>query len=87
MLVGRVEECTSVDRLLEEARAGHGGALAICGEPGIGKTSLLDYAAGRAHEMRIVHARVVQGETTVPFAALVDLLTPLVEAIGALPER
>jgi DNA-binding CsgD family transcriptional regulator len=87
MLVGRVEECTSVDRLLEEARAGHGGALAICGEPGIGKTSLLDYAAGRADGMRLVHARGVQSETTVPFAALVDLLTPLVEAIGALPER
>jgi DNA-binding CsgD family transcriptional regulator len=87
MLVGRVEECTSVDRLLEEARAGRGGALAICGEPGIGKTSLLDYAAGRADGMRIVHARGVQSETTVPFAALVDLLTPLVEAIGALPER
>jgi predicted ATPase len=87
MLVGRVEECTSVDRLLEEARAGRGGALAICGEPGIGKTSLLDYAAGRADGMRVVHARGVQSETTVPFAALVDLLTPLGEAIGALPER
>ncbi len=87
MLVGRVEECTGVDRLLEEARAGRGGTLAICGEPGIGKTSLLDYAAGRAGEMRIVHARGVQSETAVPFAALVDLLTPLVESIGALPER
>jgi DNA-binding CsgD family transcriptional regulator len=87
MLVGRVDECTSVDRLLEEARAGRGGALAICGEPGIGKTSLLDYAAGRSGEMRIVHARGVQSETTVPFAALVDLLTPLVDSIGALPER
>jgi len=87
MLVGRVDECTSVDRLLDEARAGRGGALAVCGEPGIGKTSLLDYAAGRAGEMRIVHARGVQSETAVPFAALVDLLTPLVDSIGALPER
>jgi hypothetical protein len=87
MLVGRVDECTRVDRLLEEARAGRGGALAICGEPGIGKTSLLDYAAGGVGEMRIVHARGVQSETTVPFAALVDLLTPLVDSIGALPER
>ena len=87
MLVGRVEECAGVDRLLEEARAGRGGALAIRGEPGIGKTSLLDCAAARAGEMRIVHARGVQSETAVPFAALVDLLTPLVESIGALPER
>ena len=87
MLVGRLEECTSVDRLLAEARAGRGGALAICGEPGIGKTSLLDHAAEQADGMRIVHARGVQSETTVPFAALVDLLTPLAESIGALPER
>jgi DNA-binding CsgD family transcriptional regulator len=34
-----------IDRLLADVRAGRGGALVIRGEVGIGKTTLLDYAA------------------------------------------
>ena len=48
MLVGRGEECLRIDRLLDDARAGNGGALVVSGEPGIGKTSLLEHAAARA---------------------------------------
>ena len=43
MLLGRDEERLALDRVLARAREGHSGVLALVGEPGIGKTALLDY--------------------------------------------
>ena len=48
MLLGRTAERLAIDRLLAEAREGRSGVLALVGEPGIGKTALLDYAVARA---------------------------------------
>ncbi|MFL6122564.1 LuxR C-terminal-related transcriptional regulator [Actinophytocola sp.] len=48
MLYGRDEERAVIDALLAGAAAGRSGALVITGEPGIGKTALLDYAAAKA---------------------------------------
>ena len=45
MLLGREVECQALDLLLADARDGQSGVLALVGEPGIGKTALLDYAA------------------------------------------
>ena len=87
MLVGRAGECARIDLLLAEARAGRGGALVVHGEPGIGKTALLAHAADRAEDMRTVRVRGVETETSLPFAGLVDLLTPLTEHLAELPER
>ncbi len=87
MLVGRAGECARIDLLLAEARAGRGGALVIGGEPGIGKTALLTHAAAGAGEMRIVRVRGVETETSLPFAGLVDLLTPLMQHLAHVPER
>ena len=47
-LFGRAREQERISRLLDEARAGRGGAIVICGEIGIGKTALLDAAAEHA---------------------------------------
>ena len=41
MLVGRDRECWTLERLLDEVRAGRGGALVVRGESGVGKTALL----------------------------------------------
>src|SRR5262245_56671670 len=57
MLLGRELETARIERLLDEARAGRSGALVLSGEPGIGKTALLDYAAGRAEGMTVLAAR------------------------------
>ena len=61
MLLGRGSECAVIDRLLERARAGKSGAIVVRGEPGVGKTALLEYAidaasgpAGRARRGRRV---------------------------------
>jgi DNA-binding NarL/FixJ family response regulator len=87
MLVGRASECLRIDRLLADVRTGDGGALAVRGEPGIGKTSLLRYAVEQAEGMRVLQVRAVEAEATLPFAALVDLLTPVLADLDRLPER
>jgi DNA-binding CsgD family transcriptional regulator len=82
-----VQECGRVDRLLDDVRAGRGGVLVVSGEPGMGKTSLLEYAAEAAADMRVVRTRGIETEATLPFAGLVDLLTPLAGAMPRLPGR
>jgi Cdc6-like AAA superfamily ATPase len=43
-LLGRQHERDVLDRVLASARDGEGSVLAVHGEPGVGKTALLDYA-------------------------------------------
>ena len=45
MLVGRERERADIERVLERARSGQSATLALVGEPGIGKTALLDHTA------------------------------------------
>jgi len=85
MLLGRNQERLAVDRLLAEARQGHSGVLALVGEAGIGKTALLEYAAGRADGMRLLRARGVESEAEVAFAGLAELLRPALTAIDRIP--
>jgi hypothetical protein len=53
-LIGRDLEQRRIDDLLADARAGSSGALVFVGEPGIGKTALLDYAAAAATDFEVV---------------------------------
>ena len=85
MLLGRDDERLALDRLLAEAREGRSGVLALVGEPGIGKTALLDHAAGRAEGMRVLRARGVESEAEVPFAGLAELLRPALAALDRVP--
>jgi DNA-binding CsgD family transcriptional regulator len=83
VLVGREPDCARIDELLERARRGRSAALLIKGEAGMGKTSLLDYAAEQAGEMTVVRAVGVQFEAELQFSGLLELLRPL---LGHLPE-
>ena len=47
-LYGRRTECQALDRLIAEVRAGQSRVLILRGDPGAGKTMLLDYQAGQA---------------------------------------
>ena len=60
-------------------------SLVIVGEPGIGKTSLLRYAARSAVGMRTVSIAGVESELRLGFAALHRMLVPYLDRIGALP--
>ena len=87
MLLGREAERLALDRLLAEACDGRGGVIALVGEPGIGKTVLLEYAAARSDGMRVLRARGVESEAEVPFAGLAELLRPAVVALDRIPAR
>ena len=86
-LIGRDDERLALDRLFAEARAGRSGVLAFVGEPGIGKTALLDHVAGGAEGMRVVRARGIESEAEVPFAGLAELLGPALEHLDRIPPR
>ena len=85
VLRGRVSECGELDALLEAGRTGESGALVLRGEPGIGKTALLEYAAERSDGCRIVRAVGVESEMELPFAALQQLCFPFFDRIEGLP--
>lgn len=85
MLVGRRVEQAVIDALLDEARAGVSGALILRGEPGIGKTALLDHAATRAGGMRVLRGAGIESESELPFAGLHLLLRSAIDRLDALP--
>jgi DNA-binding CsgD family transcriptional regulator len=85
MLLGRDRELEALAGLLGAARAGSGGVLAVVGGAGVGKTSLLDWAAGHAGAMNVLRARGVESESHIPFAGLFDLLRPALPHLGRLP--
>ena len=85
MLWGRRQQCRVLDELLAEVRAGRSRVLLVRGEPGIGKTALLGYAAETAQDFRVARAEGVESEMELPFAALHQLCGPMLSQIGALP--
>ena len=56
MLRGRRSECEVFDGLLGAVRDGRSGALVVCGEPGVGKTALLEYAIASASDLTAARA-------------------------------
>jgi predicted ATPase len=73
MLLGRDAERTRIGALLEAARDSRSGALVVKGEPGIGKTALLEDAREQATDMCVLTARGVETESNLPFAGLHQL--------------
>jgi len=80
MLLGRAAECARIDALLEGGREGRSGVLVIRGEPGVGKSALLQYAAERATEYCVLATLGVESESDLVFSGLLQLLRPLIPA-------
>src|SRR4051794_38518104 len=85
-LLGREREREALDRLLEAATRGHGGALVVRGEPGVGKTALLEYAVEAGRGFRIARTFGVEAEMELPFAAVQQLCSPFFELMERLPQ-
>src|SRR5262245_38460899 len=85
MLVGRDAERERIGALLEAARASRSGVLVVRGEPGVGKTALLEDARERAVGMRVLAVRGVESEAELPFAGLHQLLRPALGQASQLP--
>src|ERR1700723_746224 len=86
-LTGRLSERGVLDRFVAGVRAGEGQALVVRGEPGVGKTVLLDYLAGGATSSgcRVERAAGVQSEMELAFAGLHQLCAPMLGHADSLP--
>jgi DNA-binding CsgD family transcriptional regulator/tetratricopeptide (TPR) repeat protein len=85
VLLGRERERQQLERLLATARSGGSAVLALVGEPGIGKTALLEDTAQRAAGLAILRVRGIESEMQVPFAALLELLRPALGLLDRIP--
>jgi hypothetical protein len=84
-LRGRRRECDMLDRLLDAVRGGEGRTLVVRGEPGVGKTALLDYLAEHASGCRVVRVAGVQSEIELAFAGVHQLCAPMLDRLHRLP--
>lgn len=84
-LVGREEELRALDDLLDAVRGGESRALVIQGEPGVGKTALLDYLSEQATGCRVIVVTGVEAEMELPFAALHQVCAPMLDRLALLP--
>src|SRR6201997_3240750 len=84
-MFGRRSEREELDRLIGGARAGHSGVVVLRGEPGAGKTALLDYAIDSASDLNVARAAGVESERELAFAALHQLCAPVLDRLERLP--
>lgn len=85
MLVGRESERRTITTLLAGARVGDGRVVVLSGEPGIGKTALLDEALTLVEGMRVLRAQGLESEQVVPFSGLLQLLRPVLPLLDHIP--
>jgi hypothetical protein len=57
----------------------------VCGEPGVGKSALLEYLAERTSAFRMVRAAGVQSEMKLAFDGLHQLCAPMLDRLDRLP--
>jgi DNA-binding CsgD family transcriptional regulator len=86
MLLGRVRERREIEIALAAARSGASATLVLVGEPGIGKSALLEHAASRTQGMQLLRARGIESEAQIPFASLFELVRPALIALERIPK-
>lgn len=88
-LIGRRDECAVLDGIVDALRAGESRALVLRGEPGVGKTALLDHLARAADGFQVVRTAGVQAEMELAFAGVHQLCQPFLDQLGRLsvPQR
>ena len=74
-----------LDGLVEAVHAGESRVLVVHGEPGVGKSALLEYLAGQAVGCRVLRVAGVQSEMELAFAGVHQLCAPLLGRLDALP--
>lgn len=85
VLVGREPERALLGALVDGARDGRAGTMVVRGDPGVGKTALLDDLAAEATDLTLLRTQGLEVEAPLPFAALHRLLLPLTRLRENLP--
>jgi ATP/maltotriose-dependent transcriptional regulator MalT len=86
LLYGRDPERSIIGGFLEGARESRSGVLVIRGEAGVGKSALLEDARERGSDMRVLACAGVEAESALPFAALHQLLRPVLRHLEKVPK-
>ncbi|HEX7535749.1 MAG TPA: AAA family ATPase [Dermatophilaceae bacterium] len=85
MLHGRDLERARLAALVDEAGKGRAGALVVHGEPGVGKSALLEDMVTGAGGARVLRTQGLESESPLAFAALHRLLRPVLPMLERLP--
>ncbi len=85
----RSNERGVLDRLLVAVRTGDSRVLVMRGDPGVGKTALLNYLVLNASDCKVVRVAGVQSEMELAFAGLHLLCAPMLDRLDqlAVPQR
>ncbi|MDQ3893411.1 MAG: ATP-binding protein, partial [Actinomycetota bacterium] len=84
-LLGRAAECALLEGLIDDIRRGESRSLVLRGEPGIGKTALVEHLVETASDLHVVWAVGVESEMELAYASLHQLCTPLLDRVERLP--
>ncbi|MGY4650275.1 DNA-binding CsgD family transcriptional regulator [Mycobacterium sp. URHB0021] len=84
-LFDRRVECSVLDGVLRDVRSGQSRVLVLYGDPGVGKSALLDYVARQARACRVVRAAGCESEMELAYAALHQVCGPLLDRLERLP--
>jgi DNA-binding CsgD family transcriptional regulator len=86
VLYGREADCATVEGLVAGAGSSRSGALVVRGDPGLGKSALLGHATEQATGMRVLRAVGIEAESELAFAALHQLVRPILDLLTRIPE-
>ncbi len=86
VIYGRDLERSRIGELLDGARASRSAVLVISGEPGVGKSALLEDARAHAGGMRVLSGSGIDSEAHLPFAALHQIVRPILGLVENLPQ-
>src|SRR3712207_1822109 len=84
-LLGRATECALLDGLIDDIRRGKSRSLVLRGEPGIGKTALINHLVDAASGLLVGRAVGVESEMELAYASLHQLCAPLLDRLERLP--
>lgn len=84
-LYGRQAECEALDQVVAAVQAGRSAVLVLRGAAGIGKSVLLEYAAGSASGCRTARTTGVEAEADLAFGGLHRLCVPFLDHLCRLP--
>lgn len=84
-VLGRSHECQLLDGLLDAVRGGESRVLVLRGEPGVGKTRLLEYVTARSRGFQVARVTSVQSDMELPYAGLHQLCEPMMDRLDRLP--
>jgi Protein of unknown function (DUF1003) len=85
VLLDRHAERAAIDRVLDAVRGGFSGTLVLHGGPGVGKSTLLEYAVAAASDLRVSGIAGVESEISMEFGGLHQLLVPCLAQLDDLP--